>query len=386
MDPILNPNFLDINNEQNANRIEDEENLNIRPNIFEGTQIEQRPIENYDIDDNRDPLFEESNIELEEINTNVKPQEELEEINTNVRPQESEEININIPQEDIKEEQEDVKEEPKIEEQEDEKQDVNREILEEEQRRQEEEENEDNDIQKARININKRRQQKEKIRKEQIKQEERRRRKNEIEPPLVIPYNLEQQLNLEPQQIKNLEPGEIARTEQEVQNDEEKIKKEMEDKEKEKKKKERIERKEKKEQEKKLMKRIREISKERGYKDDDEDLLSLSLTEYREQPKTEIKKGKEEKIGEKRERPIIHKNKSKGSRLVGTKSILIKNPDNKLIKKKIPPLVRTEQNKYGPSEQSYTSYSELVKEGIINDPDYLEGLKKKESLNKKKKK
>lgn len=138
-------------------------------------------------------------------------------------------------------------------------------------------------------------------------------------------------------------------------------------------------------QEERLLKRVRAISQERGYRDDDDDLLSLTLAEYRE-PKTEKEIKKIEKIGEKRERPVIHRNKSKDIRSIrASKSILIKDPDNKVIKKKIPGLVMTEGKRYGPSE-SYASYSELVKEGIINDPEYLKGLKKKEDLNKKKKK
>ena len=135
---------------------------------------------------------------------------------------------------------------------------------------------------------------------------------------------------------------------------------------------------EKRQQEKKLFERIRAISQERGYRTDDENLLSLDLSEYRKVPKIEKKARKEERIGEKRERPIIHRSKSK--------VVVIKDPDNKILKKKIPPLVMTEENRYGPSEPSYTSYSELVREGIIDNPDYLEELKKKESLNKKKKK
>lgn len=146
-------------------------------------------------------------------------------------------------------------------------------------------------------------------------------------------------------------------------------------------------------QEEKLLKRVRAISQERGYRDDDDDLLSLTLAEYKE-PKIEKEIKKIEKIGEKRERPVIHRSKSKVvkpsksiSKVVRpSRSILIKDPDNKVIKKKIPALVMTEEKRYGPSEPSYTSYSELVKEGIINDPDYLKGLKKKEDLNKKKKK
>ena len=294
--------------------------------------------------------------------------------------------------------------------------------------KQQEEEEDDNDDNLISFkNMNKiRRQQKERIRKEKIKEEEKKRRKKEIEPPLEILHSLEQpqiqeekiqyniepqqipilqekiQYNLNPQQIPNLEPGEIlepeqiqnlepgeileegeiARTVKEIKDDEERLKKEIEDRERERRIKERKERMERRQQEKKLEERIRAISQEKGYRTDDDDLLSLS--EYKKIPKIEGKKRKKEVIGEKRERrPIIHKSQSK---VVKPKPIVIKDPDSKILKKKIPPLVRTEQGGYGPSEPSYTSYSELVKEGIINDPDYLEGLKKKEDLNKKKKK
>ena len=340
----------------------------------------------------------------QEIYINVPQQDKI------VQPQ-NEEINTDlIPKQ--QEEEEDVKEE------------INTDFI----PKQEEEEEDDNDDNLISFkNMNKiRRQQKERIRKEKIKEEEKKRRKKEIEPPLEILHSLEQpqiqeekiqyniepqqipilqekiQYNLNPQQIPNLEPGEIlepeqiqnlepgeileegeiARTVKEIKDDEERLKKEIEDRERERRIKERKERMERRQQEKKLEERIRAISQEKGYRTDDDDLLSLS--EYKKIPKREGKKRKKEVIGEKRERrPIIHKSQSK---VVKPKPIVIKDPDSKILKKKIPPLVRTEQGGYGPSEPSYTSYSELVKEGIINDPDYLEGLKKKEDLNKKKKK
>lgn len=402
---------MDIENENI--RDADIGDRNIRPNIFSRPiEEDNRPFalfENYDFDDNNEPLLDKV------INTeNVQP--ELEEINTDMKPQELEQINVNV--------REDIKEEQKVEE-EDEKQDVNKEILEKEQKEDEEEEEDNRNFNIFR-NINKRRQKKEQMRKEQIKQEERIKRKKSIEPPLNIPYNLynpepqpeeqikynpepqpEEQINIPEEQPEKIiepeqpqiqynpeeqpEPGEIPRTIQEIKDDNEKIQKEIENREKERKIKERKERREQSKQKERLMKRIRAISQERGYRDDDENLLSLSLSErIPKKEKKEEGRGRE-RIGEKRERPkkvIIQKSKSKVVKLV--KPIIVKDPDNKLIKKKYPSLVMTEENRYGPPPESYESFSELVREGIIDKPDYLEELKKKdlkkEDFMKKKKK